>query len=234
MNTTRGTSPARLSARCFAITWLFLAVSAFAGGEALTADLGAGLHFTRLADASDAAPIDGTGVIDLRFTLATEESAAGLAARLRRTAESGATLFILVNSETEPLLGRKLAGVQSASRSVVFIGPVTPELVPDLVTSPDPAEERKAIDAVVSGVSPTELIVEKIEKPRLDEAHLVRSRANGNTAPANDNSDPQPAGSGTPPGRSETQPVLPRDVSLQRAVFLHRALVALGRIHPAA
>ncbi|HUG13188.1 MAG TPA: hypothetical protein VMM36_19380 [Opitutaceae bacterium] len=197
---------------------------------AFTADLGNGLRYIRLSDASVIAKFEGTQVVDLRFADALEESAEGLARHLQTAAQSGATLFVLVNSATDPFLRRDLASVQGSVRSLLFIGPTTPELAPEIVTAPDLEEERRACDAIAAGTSPSELIKEKLEKPRFDEAELVRTRNNGGSRGPTDGteSDAQPALD------AEPKPAPLKDLSLQRAVFLHRALIALGRLPTAA
>jgi hypothetical protein len=189
----------------------------------LTADLGGGLSYIRLADASEIATFEGVEVVDLRFTDALEGSAENLAGRLRAPAQSGATLFVLVNAATDPLLRLSLAKVQGSVRSLIFIGPITPELAPEIVTSPDPEQERRACDAIAAGTPPADLVKEQLEKHRFDEAELVRRRANGGTAARTDGTEPATAD-------AEPKPEPLKDVSLQRAVFLHKALVALGRI----
>lgn len=201
-----------------------------ATAAAFTADLGNGLRYVRLPDASVIATFEGTQVVDLRFTDALEESAEGLARHLQTAAQSGATLFVLVNSATDPLLRRDLAAVQGTTRPLLFIGPATPELAPEIVTAPDLEEERRACDAIASGTPPADLIKEELEKRRFDEAELVRHRTNGG---GNEPAD----GTGTaatPAAEPEPQPAPLKDLSLQRAVFLHRALIALGRLPPAA
>lgn len=187
----------------------------------VTADLGAGLEYIHISDASIIAKHEGSQVVDLRFTDALEESAEGLAGRLRAAAGSGAMLLVLVNSATDPLLRNELALVQGKVRSILFIGPATPELAPEILTETDVEQDRRACDALASGVPADKLINEVVEKPRYDEAHLVRSRTSGNPDGRTDGDEP----SATLPTPDET----PKDPSLQRAVFLHRALIALGR-----
>jgi len=213
------------------------AQAADATTAAFTADLGNGLRYIRLPDASVIAKFEGTQVVDLRFADALEESAEGLARHLQTAARDGATLFVLVNSATDPFLRRELASVQGTARPLLFIGPVTPELAPEIVTAPDPEEERRACDAIAAGTPPADLIKEALDKRRFDEAELVRTHTNGgndsvaqtNGDAANDTATPATAAQ-----EAEAPPAPPKDLSLQRAVFLHRAMIALGRIQPAA
>jgi len=212
--------------RFVALAVCTFSVALAARGDALTTELDNGLRYIRLPDASVIATFEGTQVVDLRFTDALEESADGLARHLQTAAQSGATLFVLVNSATDPLLRRDLATVQGTTRSLLFIGPATPELAPEIVTASDLEEERRACDAIVAGTSPAELIKEELDKQRFDEAELLRTRANG--AGRTTESAAQTASD------TEEKPPPLKDLSLQRAVFLHRALIALGRIQPAA
>jgi hypothetical protein len=216
----------------FALALPSAATAADATTAAVMADVGSGLHYIRLPDASVIANFERTQVVDLRFTDALEESAEGLARHLQTAARDGATLFVLVNSATDPLLRRELASVQGTARPLLFIGPSTPELAPEIVTTPDLEEERRACDAIAAGTPPTDLIKEQLEKPRFDEVELVRTRGNrvANGAPQTNGNDP----ASSTAQEAEAPPAPPKDLSLQRAVFMHRALIALGRLPPAA
>lgn len=220
-----------------------LAIAARASVPAV--DLGDRMRYIRLADASELASFQGAEVIDLRFTDALPESAENLAGRLRAAAESDATLFVLVNAATDPLLRHALSRVQGKARSLIFIGPVTPELAPEIVTDPDPGQERRACDAIAAGTPPADLIVAHLDKPRFDEAELFRTHANGGANPhagageiakADDapeaDGESKPDSAPKPDAAPKSEPLL--DVSLQRAVFLHKALIALGRLGGAA
>lgn len=230
----------RLRLVALAVGIASLAVAARAADAttaAFVADLGNGLRYIRLPDASVPAKFEGAQVVDLRFADALEESAEGLARHLQTAARGGATLFVLVNAATDPFLRRELASVQGTARLLLFIGPVTPELAPEIVTAPDPEEERRACDAIAAGTPPAELIKEALEKRRFDEAELARNHANGRSvdnsqsdgADANDTATPATAAH-----EAVAKPAPLKDISLQRAVFLHRALIALGRLPPAA
>lgn len=210
--------------------------AADATDAAVMADVGGGLRYIRLPDASVIASFEGTHVVDLRFTDALEESAEGLARHLQTAARGGSTLFVLVNAATDPLLRRELASVQGTARPLLFVGPATPELAPEIVTAPDLEEERRACDAIAAGTPPIDLIKEELDKPRFDEAELVRNRTNGNSSGSRggqtNGRDAATPADATP--ASDATPAPPKDLSLQRAVFLHRALVALGHIQPSA
>jgi hypothetical protein len=241
MSLNTGTGKLKFRMRVFALVAGIVSLAAAAQAAdatvaAFKADLGNGLGYIRLPDASVIAKFEGTQVVDLRFADALEESAEGLARHLQTAARDGATLFVLVNAATDPFLRRELAAVQGTARPLLFIGPTTPELAPEIVTAPDLEEERRACDAIAAGTPPAELIKEALDKRRFDEAELVRARTNGgatNDAQTNGDTDDDVSPSSAAP-EADAKPASPKDISLQRAVFLHRALIALGRLQPAA
>lgn len=230
MSPVPGSSDPSVLLRSLAAALIAAAAAIACNASPVTADLGDGLRYIRLQDASVNTPFEGNLVVDLRFTDALEESADALGTRIRAAAQSGARLFVLVNPATDPLLRRALAEVQGSVRPLLFIGPVTPELAPEIVTDPDPETERRACDAIAAGTAPAELVRETLDKPRFDEAELARHRTNGGTQPLADGTEAEQEAAGVDAGK----PVPIKDVSLQRAVFMHRALIALGRDNPTA
>jgi hypothetical protein len=93
--------------------------------------------------------------------------------------------------------------------------------------STDSAHDRAAVAALAAGRSWRELIEEKIDKPSYDEARLARNHANGHR---NEEGEPAPAAAKDKPDPAATPEAPLQDLVLQRAVFLHRALLALGRL----
>lgn len=199
--------------------------SAAASVVAPRADLGAGLGYLRVH--SLAAALEETArtlaqgtalVLDLRGATATDASASDLSALFARR-NGPAPLFILVSPRTAPEL---TAPLLRPIPHVVLLGVAealpTPQIV---VTQPADADER-AYEALDRGVALDALITGKIEKERFDEAELVKEFQNGNP-----NAAPPPEPDPTKPA-PEKAPVL-TDRVLQRAVQLHRALVALQR-----
>ena len=117
-----------------------------------------------------------------------------------------------------PFASRRPAGL-------LLIGPATAALTPDLVIKTTPADERRAYDALEHGSDAAALLTDKPVKPRHDEAELARLRQ----IPATDTSvddDPPPPAKPTPPA----PPPSLIDSALQRAVQMHRALLALRKL----
>ncbi|MBI3884898.1 MAG: hypothetical protein HY302_04115, partial [Opitutae bacterium] len=151
----------------------------------------------------------------LRYATASAESVAALRTALARRAP-GAPLFVLVSPATPPALADAVAGE-------LTLGPVGTVPAPKVVVHTDAATDRRAYDAHESGMALATLITGKIEKDRYDEASLMKDFKSGNTA-----AEPPPGPDPTKPGAPEKVPTL-TDRVLQRAVHLHRALLALRR-----
>lgn len=189
------------------------------------ADLGQGLGYLRvhaLAESLEEAArtlAQGTAlVLDLRGATATDASANDFAALLaQRTGP--ASLFILVSPRTAPeLTASLLRPIPHALRVGVAESLPTAQVV---VAQPADADQR-AYDAYDRGVALDALITGKIEKERFDEAQLVKEFQSGNPNAA---PPPEPDPAAPTPDKA---PVL-TDRVLQRAVHLHRALLALRR-----
>jgi hypothetical protein len=190
-------------------------------------DLGQGLSYLRIHSVADseaalrkAVPGAGALVLDLRYATASDASSAGLRSTLA-TRSSNAPLFILVSPATPPVLGP----VISASRALT-LGLAGSLPMPKVIVQTDAATDRQAYDALDTGTALQKLISGKIEKERFDEATLVQEFRNGNPDAA-----PIPPPDPTvakPAGALEKEPPAPLvDRVLQRAVHLHRALLAL-------
>lgn len=193
-------------------------------GTELT-DLGQGLAYLRVHSVAEseaalrkAVPGAGALVLDLRYATASDESAAALRAALAGH-PAGTPLFILVSPGTPPALGPTIA--QSPA---LTLGAPDSEPAPKIVVQTDAVTDRRAYDALDAGMPLEKLISGKIEKERFDEATLVHEFKNGNPAaeppPTPDPTAPKPAGTPEKPA-----PLVDR--VLQRAVHLHRALLAL-------
>jgi len=159
-------------------------------------------------------------VLDLRYATANDESAAALRSALAGRS-SNVPLFILVS----PATPTALAPVISASPALT-LGASGSLPAPKVVVQTDATADRRAYDALDTGTALAQLISGKIEKERFDEATLVQEFKNGNPDAA-----PIPTPDPTaakPAGASEKEPPSPLvDRVLQRAVHLHRALLAL-------
>jgi hypothetical protein len=201
---------------------LFLAAFASAAIAAEPVDLGQGLGYLRVHSLADdqasiaqATHTTRALVLDLRYATANDESAAALRTALANRAP-GTPLFVLVSPATPPAVANAAAGE-------LTLGPVGTAPAPKVIVHTVAATDRRAFDAHESGLALDALITGKIEKERYDEASLMKDFKNGNTA-----AEPPPGPDPTKPGAPEKVPTL-TDSVLQRAVHLHRALLALRR-----
>ena len=213
--------------------WLLLA-TAVAAAPAPTVDLGQNLSYLRLrrlpadAPALTAAWLAPALVVDLRYPAVEGAPAipAGLPARPRH-----APLFVLVGPATP---ADAVAALRAAAPALITLGLPAPGVTPDLVLAVDPAADRRAYDALDAGTALDALINVKIAKERFDEAALAREHEQdqaGTPPPDRPAATPAaaPAAPATP-AAAPAPPPPPVDVVLQRAVQLHRALLALGRL----
>lgn len=204
-----------------AFALMVLAVLWTAGRAApLERDLGEGLGYVRLQELpGDLIPSDAShvipSVVDVRYLLADTASANAFEAWLNLRARSRAPVFVLANEATSPqvlqLLSRRAAG-----SGVVVVGTQAQRFEPDFVVLTTRENERRAYEALAEGASLVSLLTDNPNKVRHDEASLSRDRPDAATV--------EPTGKG---GTGERPPL---DVTLQRAVHLHRALMALRRI----
>ncbi|HYP18332.1 MAG TPA: hypothetical protein VEQ65_14055 [Opitutus sp.] len=212
---------------------LVLAFAALAGalhGAALERDLGSGLRYFRAAslpaDLPGAAAKVGPLVLDLRFSQTAEGGSSALEAWVRFRATARTPVLVLVNAETPAEITAVLAALK-AQPGVLTVGSPTPTFAPDLALSIQPLEERRAYDALVHGSGSVQaLITENADKPRVDEASIMRERSN----PPPEQVPPDPLSTTTRPPEASPTPASPIDRTLQRAVHVHRALVALQRL----
>lgn len=201
---------------------LFLVAAAAASAAPLARDLGRNLAFLRVhslpADfPSPTAARNQPCVLDLRYARVDDASAAALWNWIRSRATARTPVFILANAATDRNL---LAATSPAAIShVLVIGTTAGGFTPDIAVPSSPEAERRAYDALENGADVATLLVENGDKARNDEASLSRDRS---TEPA------EPA-AGADDARPRTTPP-PVDAALQRAVHLHRALVALKKI----
>lgn len=206
------------------VGWFAAAACCSAVAAPLERDLGQGLKLYRVhelpADLPPAAPASGRVppcVVDLRYAKADADAASALQAWLRFRAKPRAPVFVLANAETSPALLRVLAQREPGA-GVAVIGAASGKLKPDVVVRTTTEEERRAYDALENGATVAALLTDNPDKVRNDEASLSRDRlaeASADTA---------------------TDALAPKrdaavvDAALQRAVHLHRALVALRKL----
>ena len=206
---------------------LFLALSSLLlaprSRAAEPADLGQGLTYLRIGSLEKSArdlraallhptPL----VLDLRYT--ADEPAAGDILRVLNSQPARPTLYVLVSPAT-PSAVAEIVTATPARRTTLGIKGSVP--VPDVIIEQTAEADRAAYDAFEAGTTLAQLVSGRIEKERFDEASLVQEFKNGNH-------DAQPPALPAVTGASAA-PTRPTDRVLQRAVHLHRALLALKR-----
>lgn len=209
---------------------LFVSV-AFAGAAPLERELGAGLMYYRIhelpvdlpgtsvADAGKpAAQQGGACVVDLRYVHAEGDAATAFMAWLKFRASTHAPVFVLANADTSAALRKALAEHERGT-GIVVVGIASRQFHPDVAASGAAQSERRAYDALEQGAPIAALITDNPDKVRNDEASLSKDRLAEASADAAEDA----LG-----GRRASPP--PIDVTLQRAVHLHRALLALKKL----
>ncbi len=195
----------------------------------LNRDLGKGLQYVRAralpADLPLAPPKPAPVVLDLRYAAGGDEAATALQEWIGFRATAPTPVFVLVNGSTSAAVLDYLDHAP-AHPGVLTIGLASSRFVPDIALAIDPATDRAAYDALDHGANVDTLITDQPDKPRHDEAEVVRQHAigpdEGDESGADLTDPPDPA---TPPTPA---PLI--DAVLQRAIHLHRALLALKKI----
>jgi hypothetical protein len=193
-------------------------------------DLGQGLAYLRIhsvsaaeADLRKVLPSAGALVLDLRYATA-DESAPALVRSVLTGRPAGSLLLVLVS----PATPASLAPVIAASTALTLGAPGSVPAA-KVVVQTDAAADRRAFDALDTGTELPKLISGRIEKDRFDEASLVQEFKNGDHDPA----PPAPPDPTAPKSEASSAKEKPTpatiDRVLQRAVNLHRALLALKR-----
>lgn len=210
----------------FGWRWVMLCVLAWPLMAApLERDLGQGLKYYRVralpadlppspAQTEKAPPC----VVDVRFVETDAEAASAFMAWLRFRAKPRTPVFVLANTATSPALLRELAAREKGN-GLMLIGAPGRWLEPDVVVRTSAEDEKRAYEALEKSETPiAALITDNPDKVRNDEASFSRDRLAEASADA--------AADAT--GQKKTAP--PIDAALQRAVHLHRALVALRKL----
>ena len=194
----------------------------------LTFDLGQGLAYHRAhslpADLPGSSPTRPQPLVfDLRYAVGDADAATALSAWLKFRAAPRTPVFLLANSATSPALRAAFADRQHTA-GLIVLGLAGSDFFPDIALKTTPEAERLAYDALTDASALARLINPPITKPRNDEARLVADYLAGRTSepPA---TDPAPASTAPTP-----TPPPPTDPVLQRAVHLHRSLLALKRL----
>jgi len=214
---------------------LAVAFVVFSLGNALRAapverDLGEGLVYFRAhqlpADLPPTAAKPHPLVLDLRFSAAADSAASAFGAWLNVHAAPQTPVLILVNGETP----HRLLSIIAENKNhpgLVTIGSASKEFVPDIVIKFPDDVERKAYDALEHGASIESLITENPDKPRADEAAIAHERANPPDDAPDSVLDEAPV-EDAKPAPPAAPPII--DSTLESAVHLHRALLALKKI----
>ncbi len=213
---------------------LFLALSSLLLAPSSSAtepiDLGQGLSYLRINSLTTSAPDlnavllrPAPVVLDLRYT-ADEPDAANIL-RMLNSHPAKPTLYILVS----PTTPASVAGIiTSTSTRLVTLGVKDSRPAAQVVVEQTAEADRAAYAALETGTTLAQLISGKIEKERFDEATLVQEFKNGNhDAHPPETSPAKPADSPARPAVGQVERLTDR--VLQRAVQLHRALLALRR-----
>ena len=196
----------------------------------LERDLGQGLAYVRLrqlpADLPQTPTRPGAVVLDLRYTPGDSAAATALGAWLQFRCTAHTPVFILVNAATAPALLDYLEATDPLP-GLVTLGLASSHFVPDLPLKIAPVTELSAYAALDHGTPVASLLTDLPDKPRHDEAaialeHTVAPETADDSAGLTDAPATAPAMTVTPP------PLI--DETLQRAVHLHRALLALKKI----
>jgi len=226
----------------FAALFFFVATPGLRA--ALEQDLGQSLTYLRVNDAAADTPATVASiarhpalVLDLRCVISDAGQAEALQAALAKPPPTHAARIILINATTAPAL---IAVLTDDLPHVVTIGPRTPALTPDIAIATTEEKDRAAYDALTTGTPLEKLINSSLDKRRYDEAKLVQDHSNGITpdttalpADAEDDSvTPSPAKdekkSVAPEKKNELSPLV--DLVLERAVQLHRSLLAIKKL----
>jgi hypothetical protein len=190
-------------------------------------DLGQGLIYHRVHQLPADLPTAETVrrqpcVLDLRYVQAAAGEAMALEAWVKFRATAHTPIIILANAETTPALLAPFAA-RRASAGVIVVGIAGPGFAPDVAVRGSRNEERRAYDAHDAGTALDSLLNDTPDKPRNDEASLAGNHA----ADAQAESESPVSGKGSKPSSANTPTI---DVVLQRAVHLHRTLVALKKL----
>ncbi|MEI6861715.1 MAG: hypothetical protein WCL04_05620 [Verrucomicrobiota bacterium] len=239
----------RTSASCFALCLVLnfsfaqlaaadLPAAPSAAASRAPNDLGQGLTFLRLAALDDAVagkisvastPPSVALLLDLRGTPADEASATALLVTLRARPANQCVCLILISPATAPALLTVLA---SRVSGCLTLGRADGNCHPDIAVTTTAESDQRACDALAAGTAPLALLGTPADKPRHDEAELVKDHASGSppttAAVAPDSTAPKPAANSAAITTAlSTVLPLPVDAVLQRAVQIHRGLLAL-------
>lgn len=224
---------------------LALTLAHAATTPAAPVDLGEGLSYLRLRSLGDDTAIMPTVkanalVLDLRHASANDETAAAFGDALAKL-ERDDLVMVLVSPATPRAL---TAVLEKSGPRLLVLGTAEARPKPTVAIQTTADADRAAYDAFETGTPLEKLISGKIEKERYDEATLVAEFKSGQALPVSEDppaAPPPPAQpEGAAPAPTDASPTAPSttavappapatDRVLQRAVHLHRSLLALRR-----
>ena len=198
---------------------LFACLPVGSARASIVRDLGSGLTYYRVHQLPQDQPSPPSGrpgacILDLRYAKSDEASAAALRAWIKFNVSVHAPVFVLENAATDPAL---LAAVPGGGQpGLIILAPIGDKIGPDIAVRVGPREDRKAYDALDKGADVKSLLSDYPDKPRIDEAYLEKEHIPDSESPE------------VPTDKLPLRPLI--DPMLQRAVQLHRGLVALKRV----
>jgi hypothetical protein len=189
----------------------------------LERDLGQGLTYFRVHVLPEDLPVVGSVrgqavILDVRYVPGDARLGAGLALWLRAHANPRSPVFLLANSATSPALLSPFSAADSIA-GLVILGPASPDFAADVSLPVSAADDRRAYEALERGVSVKALLSDAPDKVRNDEARLDKDHLSDADEPPTDTDRP-----------ADHRPPQLIDAVLQRAVQLHRGLLALKRL----
>jgi hypothetical protein len=186
-------------------------------------DLGQGLVYFRVRKLPADLPPAEVGrpppcVIDLRYVRTDSAGAAAFGFWIGARASVRTPVFVLANPETDGALLAS-ARAHATAGGVLLVGIAGNHFQPDVAVTAAADVEQRAYEAFEKGATIASLLTDHPGKVRYDESSLGKERQ---AEPAV----PEPGVEAAEPARPE--PVV--DPVLQRAVHLHRALVAMKKL----
>jgi len=204
-------------------------------------DLGGGLSYFRvthlakqLSGIRAALEKNPALVLDLRGAAGTNSAAQALRAALA-PAKPGARVarFVLINDATAPAIPFALGGGIDANGvpGALVIAPASADVFADVKAPGSAGDDKRACEAIAQGAPLHTLINHQPDKPRNDEAALMREQNSGARQDVDkaDAAAPDAAASSPKPPSATAPPPL-TDSVLQLAVQIHRSLVALKKL----
>ncbi len=204
----------------FALT----ATLAFAAPLLTAVELAPGLAYLR--PGADITPQTASVILDLR-TLPDDNAAAPLLAAVEPgTANPNRVVLALVSPETPVGVRRQLAALPRC----LTVGRAEAEFRPHIAVTTTAEADQRASEALAAGTAPDTLLTENADKPRYDEAMLIREHTVGPeplvTPEASTPADAEDTDARASKPKSESAPF---DAVLQRAVHIYRGLVVLKK-----